>query len=252
MKCKQHGVPMNSLGFPVSNSHPVFRSNLSPWAGTSVVQYPAPVVSTRSRSSSTGLTYNPFQLYQQLYDFFGDRLGPIIAQNNWQDAVVTKNNQLRMQPFAHAYYPLRPLPRDVNMIKELIHQAKERLKPLNSPTQTMAMKRKQMDDNDRLGTRSQEAKRFGHKGKRICLTLRPTHVSLSKISLDLEPMRPSFLSHTRSRSHEATQIPTKHRKNDQMNSKPHITTGKIRRRFRTTTLPLGNKTKYDYHIGVLL
>lgn len=245
LKCKQHGVPMNPLGFPANNSHPVFRSNLSPWAGTSVVQYPAPVVSTRSRSSSTGLAYNPFQLYQQLHDVFGDSLGPIIAQNNWQDAVVTKNNQLRMQPFAHAYYPLRPLPRDVNTIKELINQAKERLNPLSSPSQTMAMKRKQMDDDERSGTRSEDAKRFGHKGKRICLTLRPAHVNLSKISLDLEPLHPR-------RSCEATWIPTKHWKNDQMNSKPHITIGKIRRRFRTTTLPLGNKTKYDYHIGVML
>ncbi|XP_015750478.1 PREDICTED: TAF6-like RNA polymerase II p300/CBP-associated factor-associated factor 65 kDa subunit 6L [Acropora digitifera] len=245
LKCKQHGVPMNPLGFPVNNSHPVFRSNLSPWAGTSVVQYPAPVVSTRSRSSSTGLAYNPFQLYQQLHDVFGDSLGPIIAQNNWQDAVVTKNNQLRMQPFAHAYYPLRPLPRDVHTIKELINQAKERLNPLSSPAQTMAMKRKQMDDDERSGTRSEDAKRLGHKGKRICLTLRPAHVNLSKISLDLEPLHPR-------RSRGATWMPTKHWKNDQMNSKPHITIGKIRRRFRTTTLPLGNKTKYDYHIGVML
>ncbi|XP_015758835.1 PREDICTED: TAF6-like RNA polymerase II p300/CBP-associated factor-associated factor 65 kDa subunit 6L [Acropora digitifera] len=245
LKCKQHGVPMNPLGFPVNNSHPVFRSNLSPWAGTSVVQYPAPVVSTRSRSSSTGLAYNPFQLYQQLHDVFGDSLGPIIAQNNWQDAVVTKNNQLRMQPFAHAYYPLRPLPRDVHTIKELINQAKERLNPLSSPAQTMAMKRKQMDDDERSGTRSEDAKRLGHKGKRICLTLRPAHVNLSKISLDLEPLHPR-------RSRGATWMPTKHWKNDQMNSKPHITIGKIRRRFRTTTLPLGSKTKYDYHIGVML
>ena len=150
LKSKQHGVPMTSLGFQVNNSHPVLRSNLSPWAGTSVIQHPAPVASTRSRSSSTGLASNYLQLYQQLYDVFGDSLAPRVAHNNWQDAAVTKNNQMRMQPFAHAYYPLRPLARDAHVIKELISKAKERLQELTSPIHASSTKRKRMDDEGQI------------------------------------------------------------------------------------------------------
>lgn len=245
LKSKQHGVPLNSRGFSVNNSHPVVRSNLSPWAGASI-QRPAPLVTTRSRSSSTGLASNPLQQYQQLYDVFGDSLGPTIAHNNWQDAAVTKSNQQRMQPFAHAYYPLRPLARDANMIKELINKAKEKLQPLKSPVRASAAKRKRSDAEDRSGKRS------GYKCKQICLTLRPARVGLDRVSRDLDADVPGLLRHSRRSGLEATEPSTKRGEIDQKNSKPHVATGRIRRKFRKATHLLDNKAKYDYHIGVML
>lgn len=250
MKSKQHGVPMTSLGFQVNNSHPVLRSNLSPWAGASVLQRPAPVA-TRSRSSSSSLASNPLQLYQQLYDVFGDSLGPRIAHNNWQDAAVTKNNQLRMQPFAHAYFPLRPLARDANVIKELISKAKEKLKPLSSPTRTTGTKRKRTDDEDRSAHKTVESKRSGSKSKRICLTLRPVRAKLSHVT-GLVPEEPSPSRSSRRSSHKATGAAEKQTKLHQKHSKRTVSTGRIRRKFRKTNLPLNNKAKYDYHIGVNL
>lgn len=252
LKSKQLGVPINSLGFQVNNSHPVLRSNLSPWAGASVIQRPAPVASTRSRSSSTSLAPNPLQLYQQLYDVFGDSLGPRIAQNNWQDAAVTKSNQLRMQPFAHAYFPLRPLPRDANVIKELIKKAKEKLQPVGSPTGAPVAKRRRTIDEDRTGHKS-EIKRAGSKSKRICLTLRPVRAKLSHSPINLDPGEPSSSRASRRSGHKAMEAPP--RKQAKVEQRPFqlvVATGNIRRKFRKASPLLNSKAKYDYHIGVML
>ena len=252
LKSKQLGVPINSLSFQVNNSHPVLRSNLSPWAGASVIQRPAPVASTRSRSSSTSLAPNPLQLYQQLYDVFGDSLGPRIAQNNWQDAAVTKSNQLRMQPFAHAYFPLRPLPRDANVIKELIKKAKEKLQPVGSPTRAPVVKRRRTIDEDRTGHKS-EIKRAGSKSKRICLTLRPVRAKLSHSPINLDPGEPSPSRASRRSGHKAMEAPPrKQAKVEQRPSQLVVATGNIRRKFRKAIPLLNSKAKYDYHIGVML
>lgn len=250
LKSKQQGVPMTSLGFQVNNSHPVLRSNLSPWAGTSVIQHPAPVASTRSRSSSSGLASNSLQLYQQLYDVFGDSLAPRVAHNNWQDAAVTKNNQMRMQPFAHAYYPLRPLGRDAHVIKELISKAKERLQVLSSPIHTS--KRKRTDDEDRSGMKTADSKRPGHRSKRICLTLRPARAKLTLLSTDIAPNEPSSSRNSRRSSHCTVEPTKKVAKVFQKHSKRTVATGRIRRKFRKTNFPLNSKAKYDYHMGVML
>ena len=243
---------MTSLGFQLNNSHPVLRSNLSPWAGASVIQHPAPIA-TRSRSSTSSLASNPLQLYQQLYDVFGDSLGPRIAHSNWQDAAVTKNNQLRMQPFAHAYFPLRPLARDANVIKELISKAKEKLKPLSSPTRSTATgtKRKRTDDEDRSPHKTVESKRGGSKSKRICMTLRPVRAKLSHVT-GLVHDEPSLSRSSRRSGHKATGSADKQAKHDQKRCKRGVATGRIRKKFRKTNLPLNNKAKYDYHIGVNL
>lgn len=258
LKSKQHGVPMNTLSFQVNNSHPVLRSNLSPWAGASVLQRPAPVASTRSRSSSTGHTSNPLQLYQQLYDVFGDSLGPRIAHNNWQDAAVTKTNQLRMQPFAHAYFPIRPLPRDANIFKELIRKAKEKLKPTDSQITSPSAKRKRNIDEEKI-TESQKDR---SRNKKICITFRPMHTTVSNTPMDLDPEEPSS-SRTRTtgalrRGSQQKELVKARRhvqqtaKIEQKHLKCAVETGRIRRKFRKPSLSLNNKTKYDYHIGVTL
>lgn len=258
MKSKQHGVPMNTLGFQVNNSYPVLRTNLSPWAGASVLQRPAPVASTRSRSSSTSQASNPLQLYQQLYDVFGDSLGPRIAHNNWQDAAVTKTNQLRMQPFAHAYFPLRPLPRDANVFKELIRKAKEKLKPSSSQTSSPSTKRKRNIDDEK----NTESKKDRSKSKKVCLTLRPMQTTVSNTPMDLDPEEPSpsrtrTAGTSRRSSHQKEPIKTSRHvqqtvKIDQKHLKCAVETGRIRRKFRKPSLSLNNRAKYDYHIGVTL
>ena len=258
LKSKQHGVPMNTLGFQVNNSHPVLRTNLSPWAGASVLQRPAPVASTRSRSSSTSHASNPLQLYQQLYDAFGDSLGPRIAHNNWQDAAVTKTNQLRMQPFAHAYFPIRPLPRDANVFKELIRKAKEKLKPSSSQTRSLSIKRKRNLDEEK----NAESQKDRLKNKKICLTFRSMQTTVSNTPMDLDPEEPSP-SRTRpagslrrgSQQKEPVKAPRhaeQTAKIDQKHLKCAVETGRIRRKFRKPSLSLNNKAKYDYHIGVTL
>ncbi|KAL9952533.1 hypothetical protein ACROYT_G039802 [Oculina patagonica] len=258
LKSKQHGVPMTTLGFQVNNSHPVLRSNLSPWAGASVIQRPAPVASSRSRSSSTSHASNPLQLYQQLYEVFGDSLGPRIAHNNWQDAAVTKTNQLRMQPFAHAYFPLRPLPRDANIIKELICKAKEKLKPSSSQSSTLSTKRKRTIDE-----KTSETQKDRPKSKRICLTVRPVQMKVSSIPMDLDPEEPSP-SRTRAIAtgvsrRSSQKEPAKALRHVQQTAKINqkrlkcaVETGRIRRKFRKQNLSLNNRAKYDYHIGVTL
>lgn len=243
---------MTSLGFQVNGSHPVLRSNLSPWAGASVIQRPAPAASTRSRSSSTSLASNPLQMYQQLYDVFGDSLGPTIAHNNWQDAAVTKNNQLRMQPFAHAYFPLRPLARDANVIKELISKAKEKVQPVTSPAHTPGTKRRKTDDDDRSSHKTTESKRTISKSKRICLTLRHVRANISRAPMDFDPEEPSHSRSSRRGGHKAIEPPRKQAKVEQKHSKRAVVTGNIRRKFRKANPPLNNKAKYDYHIGVIL
>lgn len=258
LKSKQHGVPMNTLGFQVNNSHPVLRTNLSPWAGASVLQRPAPAASTRSRSSSTGHASNPLQLYQQLYDVFGDSLGPRIAYNNWQDAAVTKTNQLRMQPFAHAYFPIRPLPRDANVFKELIRKAKDKLKPSSSQTSSLSTKRKRNTDDEE----STEGQKDRSKNKKICLKFRPMQTKISNTPMDLDPEEPSpYRTRTVGSLRRGSQQkePVKAPRHVQHTSKigyKHLTcaieTGRIRRKFRKPSLSLNNKVKYDYHIGVTL
>ena len=251
LKSKQHGVPMASLGFQVNNSHPVLRSNLSPWAGASVIQRPAPVASTRSRSSSTNLASNPLQLYQQLYDVFGDSLSPRIAHNNWQDAAVTKNNQLRMQPFAHAYFPLRPLARDANVIKELINKAKEKLQPASPQTPAQRNKRKRTAEESGSGHKASD-KRAGTKTKRVCMTLSPARAKLSQASMDLDPEEPSPSRSSKRGGHKATEALRTQAKVDHKRSKLPVATGSIHRKFRKVNHSLNNKAKYDYHIGVIL
>ena len=248
MKSKQHGVPMTTLGFQVNNSHPVLRTNLSPWAGASVIQRPAPVASSRSRSSSTSHASNPLQLYQQLYEVFGDSLGPRIAHNNWQDAAVTKTHQLRMQPFSHAYFPLRPLPRDVNIIKELICKAKEKLQPSSSQSSPFNTKRKR--------TIEEESKKDRPKSKRIRLSVRPVQTKVSITPMDLDPVEPGpsrtrpIAGISRRRSQKG---PVQQRaKIDQKHLKCAVETGRIRRKFRKHNLSLNSRAKYDYHIGVFL
>lgn len=252
---------MTTLGFQVNNSHPVLRSNLSPWAGASVIQRPAPVASSRSRSSSTSHASNPLQLYQQLYDVFGDSLGPRIAHNNWQDAAVTKTNQLRMQPFAHAYFPLRPLPRDANIIKELICKAKEKLKPSSSQSSALSSKRKRTIDEETSVHKNKETQKDRPKGKRICLTLRPVQTKVSSIPMDLDPEEPSP-SRTRATGisrRSSQKDPVKTTRHAQQLAKIHqkhlkcaVETGRIRRKLRKQNLSLNNRAKYDYHIGVTL
>lgn len=249
LKSKQHGVPITSLGFQVNNSHPVLRTNLSPWAGASVLQRPAPVAKSRSRSSSTGLASNPFQLYQQLYDVFGDSLGPRTAHNNWQDAVVTKTNQLRMQPFAHAYFPLRPLPRDANIIKELINKAKEKLQTFGSKTNTFGVKRKRTIDDE-----SSQSPKERLKSKRICLTLRP---SLAKVSATLMDLDTEELSSSQSIT---AGISKKSSEKELAKAPRHVQrvtncgveTGRIQRKLRKQNPSLSNRVKFDFHIGVTL
>lgn len=249
---------MNTLGFQVNNSHPVLRTNLSPWAGASVLHRPAPAASTRSRSSSTGHASNPLQLYQQLYDVFGDSLGPRIAYNNWQDAAVTKTNQLRMQPFAHAYFPIRPLPRDANVFKELIRKAKDKLKPSSSQTSSLSTKRKRNTDDEE----STEGQKDRSKNKKICLKFRPMQTKISNTPMDLDPEEPSpYRTRTVGSLRRGSQQkePVKAPRHVQHTSKigyKHLTcaieTGRIRRKFRKPSLSLNNKVKYDYHIGVTL
>ena len=258
LKSKQHSVPMNTLGFQVNNSHPVLRTNLSPWAGASVLQRPAPVASTRSRSSSTGHASNPLQLYQQLFDVFGDSLGPRIAHNNWQDAAVTKTNQLRMQPFAHAYFPIRPLPRDANVFKELIRKAKEKLNPMSSQISSLSTKRKRNTDEEK----NTESHKDRSRSKKICITLRPMHTTVSNTPMDLDPAEPSP-SRTRTagtlrRGSQQKELVKARRhvqqtaKIEQKHLKCTVDTGRIRRKFRKPSLSLNNKAKYDYHMGVIL
>ena len=249
MKSKQHGVPMTSLGFQVNNSHPVLRTNLSPWAGASVLQRPAPVAKSRSRSSSTGLASNPFQLYQQLYDVFGDSLGPRTAHNNWQDAVVTKTNQLRMQPFAHAYFPLRPLPRDANIIKELINKAKEKLQTFGSKTNTFGVKRKRTIDDE-----SSQSPKERLKSKRICLTLRPSLAKVSDTLMDLDPEELSSSQSIKagiskkSSEKELAKAP----RHVQRLTNWSVETGRIQRKLRKQNPSLSNRVKFDFHFGVTL
>lgn len=249
LKSKQHGVPMTSLGFQVNNSHPALRTNLSPWAGASVHQRPAPVAKSRSRSSSTGLASNPFQLYQQLYDVFGDSLGPRTAHNNWQDAVVTKTNQLRLQPFAHAYFPLRPLPRDANIIKELINKAKEKLQTSGSQNNTFGTKRKRtFDEASNKGSKDRP------KNKKICLTLRPSFVKISPAPMDLDPeelgsSRGTTVGISRRSSQKGLVKVPRH---VQRVTNCGFETGRFRRKSRKQNPSLSNRVKFDYHIGVTL
>ena len=257
MKSKLHGVPMTTIGFQVNNSHPVLRTNLSPWAGASVLQRPAPVAKSRSRSSSTSQASNPLQLYQQLYDVFGDSLGPRIAHNNWQDAAVTKTNQLRMQPFAHAYFPLRPLPRDANIIKELICKAKEKLKHSSS----LSAKRKRTTDEETSVHKNTESHKDRPKSKRICLTVRPIQTKVTITPMDLDPDEPgpsrTKAAGTSRRSSQKEPIKAPRRAEQTAEIVPKhlkcaVETGRIRRKFRKQNVSLNNKAKYDYHIGVTL
>ena len=251
LKSKQFGVPISSLGSQVNNSHPFLRSNLSPWAGTSVIQRPAPVGSTRSRSSSTSLASNSLQLYQQLYEVFGDSLGPRIAHNNWQDAAVTKNNQLRMQPFAHAYFPLRPLARDANVIKEMIIKAKEKLRLVSPQTPAQGTKRKRTTSESGSAHKTSE-KRAGTKAKRICMTVSPARARLQEVPMDLDPEEPNPSRSSKRGGHKAFEVPGIQAQGGRKRSKRAIVTGRIHRKFRRVNPSLNNTAKYDYHLGVIL
>lgn len=249
LKSKQFGVPISSLGSQVNNSHPFLRSNLSPWAGTSVIQRPGPVGSTRSRSSSTSLASNSLQLYQQLYDVFGDSLGPRTAHNNWQDAAVTKNNHLRMQPFAHAYFPLRPLARDVNVIKEMIIKTRQKLRLVRPQTPAHGTKRKRTTSESGSAHKTSE-KRTGTKAKRICMTVSPARARLQQVPMDLDPEEPNPSRSTKRGGHKAFEVPGTQAHGDRNHSKR--VTGRIHRKFRRINPSLNNTAKYDYHLGVTL
>ena len=244
-------MPISSLGSQVNNSHPFLRSSLSPWAGTSVIQRPAPVGSTRSRSSSTSLASNSLQLYQQLYEVFGDSLGPRIAHNNWQDAAVTKNNQLRMQPFAHAYFPLRPLARDANVIKEMIIKAREKLRLVSPQTPAQGTKRKRTTSESGSAHKTSE-KRSGTKAKRICMTVSPARARIQQVPMDLDPEEPNPSRSSKRGGHKAFEVPGIQAQGGRKRSKRAIVTGRIHRKFRRVNPSLNNTAKYDYHLGVIL
>lgn len=250
---------MNNLGFQATNnSHPVLRSNLSPWAGASLVQRPAPIPSTRSRSSSSNHVSNPCQLYQQLYEVFGDSLAPGIAFNNWQDGAVTKSKLLRIQPLTHAYFPSRPLQRDAKSTRDLINKAKEKLQG-----------KEPLDTTVEGGTKLVEGRKEQPKAKVLPFTFTSTLNKVVRTSFDspvFEPSRPQ-------KERAPTEREPSRRKSGRGSSKRReadtpmetdeqptaseradckVETGKIKRRFRRTRPILASKPKYDYHIGVTL
>ena len=239
LKSKQHGLPITSIAFQVNNSHPVLRSNLSPWAGASMMQRQNPVCSSRSRSSSTNHTSNPLQMYQQLYEVFGDSLGPRIAHNNWQDAVVTKSNLMRIQPFTHAYFPLRPLQRDANAIRERICKAKERIQAAGTLTGSSRIKRRRTEAEEAAHGDNQS---IDASRKTVCFAFKAKTKSLA-MSMDLDAA--SLPRRKHSQTETGTLLPKKV-------IKTAIVTGRIRRRYRKRNPSLNNKSKYDFHLGVFL
>lgn len=266
LKSKTKGVPVNSYTFQVNTStHPMLRANLSPWAGTSMMER-RPSLPTRSRSSSTNSATQSNSEYHRLYSIFGDSIMPLIAFNNWQDSSVTKNNLIRIQPLTHAYFPLRPLQRESTAIRELIEREKESLlarksESSNEPLLHAGRKRQRTED---LSLKQPETKKE-RKGIWSSLTLSspkklkpfntdifeaPSSTSKSKGNVEQSLSRKKSGKSSR-KKHELPKEAVMERKTSAADKNLHIATGKIKRRYRRITRPsITNKSQYDYHLGV--
>ncbi|XP_031574413.1 TAF6-like RNA polymerase II p300/CBP-associated factor-associated factor 65 kDa subunit 6L [Actinia tenebrosa] len=268
LKSKTKGVPVNSYNFQVNNSsHPMLRANLSPWAGTNMMER-RPSFPTRSRSSSTNSTTQSNSEYYRLYSIFGDSILPMIAFNNWQDSSVTKNNLIRIQPLTHAYFPLRPLPRDSTAIRELIERKKESFLAKRSESESSSepllhagRKRQRTED---VSLKQPETKKE-RKGPWSALTLSsptklrpfntnyfeaPSCTSRSKGSVDQSLSRKKSGKFAK-RKNEVPKEAEMERKTS-VDKSLHIATGKMKRRYhKITTRPsITNKSQYNYHLGV--
>lgn len=248
----------------------MLRANLSPWAGTSMIER-RPSLPPRSRSSSTNSTTQSNSEYHRLYSIFGDSLMPLIAFNNWQDSSVTKNNLIRIQPLTHAYFPLRPLQRDSAAIRDLIEKAKESIlvkksEASNEPLLHAGRKRQRTDD----ASLKQPEPKKERKGVWSSLTLTspkklrsfntdifdaPSSICKSKGSGDQSLSRKKSGKFSR-RKQELPKEPKKapmERKTSVAEKTLPVATGKIKRRHRRIPrLSIANKSQYDYHLGVTL
>ena len=208
------------------------------------------------RSSSSSAS-NPNQLYQQLYEVFGDSLTPRVAFNNWQDPAVTRTNLMRIQPIAHAYFPLRPLQRNSSSIRELIQKASEQMKG-ESVKGDQAVMRKRPKMSEFSPPKTYVASEQG-EAKTMCFLLRSSNKKLNPIRNDYWETDISS-NKIKGRKPECDKSCDRPLKRKYPNSgscligsehqRPEV--GNIRRRFRRTRPVITNGTKYDFHLGVIL
>ena len=136
-----------------------------------------------------------------------------------------------MQPFAHAYFPLRPLARDANVIKEIIIKAREKLRLVSPQTPAQGTKRKRTTSESGSAHKNLE-KRAGTKAKRICMTLSPARAILQQVPMDLDLEEPNPSRSSKRGGHKAFEVPGIQAHRDRNHSKRAIVTGRIRRKFR--------------------
>ncbi|XP_032221662.2 TAF6-like RNA polymerase II p300/CBP-associated factor-associated factor 65 kDa subunit 6L isoform X2 [Nematostella vectensis] len=253
--------------YPVNNStHSMLRTTLSSWPGISTgnERRPAPISShSRTSRSSSVCHISPSQCYAQLYEIFGDSLLPYTGVNNWQDNATTKNHLQRIQPFAHAYFPLRPLQRDTIMIRKLIEKARQKhseaVRGGRSPLILGHGSRKRPRTVEEEESSQHEIKRERHSMySSLALKPKTSHSLVAAGVFEFVSPPRKVAEHNkagkrkggRQCKRKSAEVTTKEEQME-VDDKGHPLTGSVMR-FRRSHPVSANKMKFDYHIGVTL